>query len=194
MSPPALTALLGRAAAGDRAAFDQVVAVVYEELRRIARGQRHRVMPGSTMETTALVHEAWLKLAGPGSPAFENSGHFLAVAARAMRFVLVDHARTQGRAKRGGPEDPVTLGDEVPLPVREAETLLDLDRALLRLEELEPRLARIVECRHFLGLSEEDTAAALSISLRTVQRDWLAARRFVARELRAGPGGALADG
>ncbi|QQR74494.1 MAG: sigma-70 family RNA polymerase sigma factor [Holophagales bacterium] len=184
MPQPALTALLDRASDGDRDAFDQVVTLVYEELRRIARGQRHRVMPGSTLETTALVHEAWMRLADATTPEFESGGHFLAVAARAMRFVLIDHARSRARVKRGGEVEIGALDAATPAYAGEPEALLDLERALTRLEALEPRLARVVECRHFLGLGEKETAAALGVSLRTVQRDWEAARRFVARELR----------
>lgn len=187
MALPALTALLERASEGDRAAFDQVVTLVYEELRRVARGQRRRVMPGSTLETTALVHEAWMRLAGVPARDFDGSGHFLAVAARAMRFVLIDHARKRTRAKRGGELVREDLDEATPAAAGEAEALLDLDRALTQLETLEPRLARVVECRHFLGLSEQETADALGISLRTAQRDWEAAKRFIARELGAGP-------
>lgn len=183
MALPAITALLERAADGDRAAFDEVVTRVYEELRRIASGQRRRVLPGSTLDTNALVHEAWVRLAGAPVPAFEGRGHFLAVAARAMRYVLIDHARERSRTKRGGEMVRTELDEAVPASAGEAEALLDLDRAMTRLEALEPRLARVVECRHFLGLSEQETADALGISLRTAQRDWKAARRFIAREL-----------
>jgi RNA polymerase sigma factor (TIGR02999 family) len=183
MRPAAITALLERASAGDRTAFDEVVTRVYEELRRIARGQRRRVLPGSTLDTTALVHEAWMRLAGTPAPDFEGSGHFLAVAARAMRFVLIDHARERTRSKRGGEMVRGELDEATPASAGDAEALLDLERALTRLEALEPRLARVVECRHFLGLGEDETAAALGISLRTAQRDWKAARRFIAREL-----------
>jgi RNA polymerase sigma factor (TIGR02999 family) len=173
---------------GDRDAFDRLVPMVYEDLRRIARRQLRRGAPGQTLNTTGLVHEAYLKLVDPAKVDWQGRGHFLAVSARAMRQVIIGYARKRSAGKRGGGERPVTL-DEAQIAVDDqAERLLALDRALERLGGKDPRLAQVVECRFFAGLSEEETAQALGVSLRTAQRDWMRARAWLKEELRGGIG------
>jgi RNA polymerase sigma factor (TIGR02999 family) len=167
---------------GDRDAFDRLVPMVYEDLRRIARRQLRRGQPGQTLNTTGLVHEAYLKLVDPAKVDWQGRGHFLAVSARAMRQVIIGYARKRSAGKRGGGERPVTL-DEAQIAVDE-----QADRALERLGGKDPRLARVVECRFFAGLSEEETAQALGVSLRTAQRDWMRARAWLKEELRGGIG------
>jgi RNA polymerase sigma factor (TIGR02999 family) len=155
---------------------------LYHELLHLARLVRQG-RAGETMSTTVLVHEAYVKLASAGEVRAENRLHFLRLAARAMRQILVDAARAQLSAKRGGKALPVTL-DETLLPVStEATSLLRLDQALQRLSDLDPRAARVVECRYFAGLTVEETASALGIAPRTVKRDWRLARAFLAPEL-----------
>ena len=170
---------------GDRGAFDRLMPIIYDDLRRIARRQLRRGAP-QTLNTTGLVHEAYLKLVDPSRVDWQDRGHFLAVSARAMRQVIIGYARKRSAVKRGGGERPVTL-DEAQVAVDDqADRLLALDRALERLGGRDERLARVVECRFFAGLSEEETAQALGVSLRTAQRDWMRARAWLKEELRGG--------
>ena len=185
-----VTRLLQAYREGDREAYDRLFPIVYEDLRRIARAHLRRQRSGHTLGTTGIVHEAYLKLVEPASAGFQDRNHFLAVAARAMRQVIISYARRHAAGKRGGGERALPL-EERDIPVQsQAEAILDVDRALARLEEFEPRLARVVECRFFAGLDEEETAAALGISTRTVQRDWMRARAWLREELegQASPG------
>ncbi len=154
---------------------------LYDELHALAHRQVRRSRPGATLSTTALLHEAYLKLAGVDRIAERQ--HFFALAARAMRQVLVDHARERAALKRGGGQVVVTLGDEVPAVAAEASELLALDSALAGLQAVDERLARVVELRFFAGLSVEETAAALGTSTATVKRDWRAARAFLLAHL-----------
>jgi RNA polymerase sigma factor (TIGR02999 family) len=180
--------LLAAHRAGDRAALDRVFPFVYAELRRVAHRQLSHRRPGETLNTTALVHECYLKLAGSAQEGYEDRRHFLAVAARAMRQILVDYARMGVAQKRGGGVHPVSLDPaELPQPDRAAE-LVALDEALTRLATLDDRLARIVELRFFGGLSVEETADVLEISPRTVKRDWRKARSFLFETVREGNG------
>jgi len=183
-----ITQLLDAHARGDEGAFARLFERIYGELRRLARGQRHR-LPGAgvTLDTTALVHEAYLKLAGGDANAGRNRDHFLAIAASAMRHILVDHARGVRRSKRGGDLERTTLEPSSAVVEWHAERVLAVDRALEKLETVEPRLVRVVECRHFLGLSEAETAETLGRSLRSIQRDFRAASLWLQREL--GDGG-----
>jgi len=188
-SPAETTALLAAARGGDRAAYDLVFARVYEELRRVASRQSARLGAGETLSTTVLVHEAYLKLAGGAGLAANDRVHFFALAARAMRQILIDHARHRRRHKRGGDAphvelDRVELAAEAP-PV---EDLLAVDRALVRLGEVDPELARLVEWRFFAGLTLGEIAGLVDVSERTLKRDWQVARAFLLREI-AGPGG-----
>lgn len=182
--PGEVTQLLHAYREGDRGAFDRLVPLVYDDLRRIARHHLRRSRPGQTLDTTGLVHEYYLKMADQTHLDVQDRGHFLAVSARAMRQVIIGYARRRTASKRGGGEEQITL-DEGRIAVGDqAEWLLDLDRALDRLGGRSERLARVVECRFFAGLSEEETAEALGVSLRTTQRDWTRARAWLKEELR----------
>lgn len=172
-----------------RETIDAAVAAAYRELREIAHRRLGRAaVGGGTLSTTGLVHETYLRLAeqSPGVGAWNDRGHFLAVASLAMRYVLVDRARARMTRKRGGAGDHmVTLDDEVMGADGQAEIVLDLNDALERLAAWDPRLARVVDCRFFGGLSETETAEALGVTVRTVQRDWVKARILLRRSLEA---------
>lgn len=183
-----ITLLLRAYAAGDRAAFDRLVPLVYDELRRMARRHLRRGPRGATLDTTALVHEAYLKLAGSPGLRLNDRGHLMAVTARAMRQVILTRARARFARKRGGGEVLLTLEEEQLGTSPTAESLLDLDRALDRLRARDEQLVRVFECRYFAGLGEEETAEALGLSLRTAQRAWMRARAWLRSELEAGPG------
>jgi RNA polymerase sigma factor (TIGR02999 family) len=182
--PGEITGLLVSISEGDRHALNRLLPIVYRELRALAHRQLARIRPGDTLQTTALVHEAYLKLLGSARPAWHDRRHFFAVASRAMRQIIVDYARTQAAQKRGGDVPALSL-DEQRLPVADrASELVLLDGALTELESLSERPARIVELRFFGGLSVEETASALDISERTVKREWQKARAFLFDALR----------
>ena len=163
--------------------LDALFPVVYEELKRVARHHLHGAAPNATMNTTELVHEAYLRLCRGGDAKWGGRAYFFGTAARAMRQVLVDFARRRGAAKRGGQWRRISLSDaETALEV-ELEEILTLDDALERLNAVDPRLRQVVELRFFGGLPEEEIAELLSVSARTVERDWLKARLFLMREL-----------
>ncbi len=188
-----VTELLHAFRAGDRKAFDRLVPLVYEDLRRIARRHLRRGRRGETLDTTGLVHEAYLKMVDQTGASFEDRSHFLAVAAIAMRQIIISSARRHMAAKRGGGQGPVTLDEGRIAVERQAEQLVAIDDALTRLATRDPRLGQVVDCRFFAGLSEEETAQAMGVSLRTAQRDWMRARAWLKEELRgsgtAPPGG-----
>lgn len=163
----------------------ELLPLLYEDLRRIARRERYRVNAGATMQTTALIHEAYLKLQSPA--AFNDHIHFLRASALAMRHVLVNHARRRLAHKRGAgiANVPLELAPEV--PGTPDETLVEVNDALQRLAQLSPRLAQVVECRFFAGYDETETAAALCLTDRTVRRDWVKARAWLRRELGHAP-------
>ena len=163
---------------------DRLFESVYDALRRIARSHRARWNGNETLNTTALVHEAYLKLVGGDGASYENRSHFLAVAAKAMRHLLVSYAERQAAQKRGGGTPDLSLDEALFVPIERTEELLALEEALKRLEVMDPRAAEVVECRFFAGLDAEETAAALGISRRTVTRDWGAARAWLYSELR----------
>jgi len=178
-----ITRLLAAHRRGESGAFDELVPLVYADLRRIARQQLARLRPGTTLDTTALIHETYLRLAGRSLPGLADRQHFYAVAARSMRLLLVDEARRRGARKRGGGIAPVPL-DRVELGVDEQiETVLAIDHALTSLDRFDARLGRVFECRFFGGLTEEETAGALDLPLRTVQRDWMKSKAWLRREL-----------
>lgn len=182
----AITAVLSQAGRDDRDVVDDLLPLVYDELRRMARRQLARERRQHTLSTTGLVHEAYLKLVDQSQAPVRNRAYFFAAAARAMRQVLVDAARRRNRIKRGGGEAPLEL-DAFQVAVDGfAADLGDLDEALIRLAELFPRQARVVECRFFGGLSVEETAEALELAPRTVKRDWSLARAWLFRELGGG--------
>lgn len=172
-----ITEVLRAWEAGEKGAVDRLLPLVYDELRRLARGQLYRCGHGNrTLDTTALVHEAYLKFVDQGQLRLSGRQHFYAVAARAMRQILVDRARRRAAAKRGGTEHAVSLEEHDRMLETEAETMLALDEALDRLESDNQRWPRVVECRFFAGLTDEETAEFLGVSARTVQRDWRSAR------------------
>ena len=175
-----VTEALQRLQAGEEGALDRLVPLIYDELRLLARRQiAPWRRPGATLDTTGLVHELYLKLAGQRHAAWRDRGHFFAAAARAMRHIVIDHAKSRRRQKRGGDQLHVAL-DEAQLAVEEeAAHLIALDEALTRLGREDERLARVVECRFFAGLSDGETAAALGVSPRTVQRAWGEARSWL---------------
>lgn len=184
-----VTRLLAEAGQGRREAYDQLFPLVYEELKRIARRQMRRERAAHTLLTTGLVHEAYLKFIDQARLDAQSRVHFYNLASRAMRQVLVDHARRKAAAKRGGEWARTTLDEQgLPLHLR-VEELLALDVALERLEQVNERLRRVVEYRYFCGLSEEEIGRLLGLTPRTVQRDWIKARAFLYAELypEAGP-------
>jgi RNA polymerase sigma factor (TIGR02999 family) len=173
---------------GDPLAFERLVPLVYEDLKRVARRQRRGWRAMDTLNTTALVHDAYLHLVDERRIAWEGRAHFLAIAARAMRQILVDAARERAALKRGGNWRQVELADDL-LPARHewhAERLLALDRAFDTLAAISDRLVHVAECRLFAGMSDRETSAALSIPLRTAQREWQRARAWLQRELSQG--------
>lgn len=188
-SPPGddVTLLLERAGQGDTDARDRVVRLLYDELRRLAQSQRRRVGAGDTVNTTALVHEAYEKLAGR-EIGWNDRRHYFGFAARAMRDVLVDYARAQQAEKRGGPRPDRSLADLSPdalgsLPPLRIAEILDLDRALRRLEALDPEHVRLVELRYFAGLTIPEAAEILGVSTATAKRRWSVARAWLYREI-----------
>ncbi|MCG8466792.1 MAG: sigma-70 family RNA polymerase sigma factor [Gemmatimonadetes bacterium] len=184
---PNVTQLIHDWREGDAEAVDRLMPLVYDELRRIAQHHLRRERPDHTLSSTALVHEAFMNLVDQSPPAVSDRVHFFAISSRVMRRVLVWHARKRGAAKRGGGQRPVTLDEEAVLADDRLEEVLALDRALERLEALDARLCRVVECRHFGGLTVPETAEALGISRATVKRDWQSARAWLRRELDGSP-------
>ena len=181
-----VTQLLLAWGAGDQAAGDRLLAAVYTELRRQAARAMRRESSEHTLQTTALVHEAYLRLVDQRRVVWQNRAHFFGVAAQLMRRILVDHARERRAAKRGGGARPLTLGDvdDAAAPAADAGAdVLALHEALERLAALDPEQARLVELRYFAGLSIEETAEALGVSPATVKREWAIARAWLRREL-----------
>jgi RNA polymerase sigma factor (TIGR02999 family) len=178
-----ITELLARWSEGEITAREKLVPLVYEELRRVARHCMAGERPDHTLQSGALVHEAYLRLVGHSSVRWDGRAHFFAVAAQLMRRILVDHARKKGAGKRGGDRVTITL-DERLAPARQRELdVIALDDALNELSRMNPQHSRIVEMRFFAGLSIEETAQAMGISPATVKRDWAAARAWLYREL-----------
>ena len=182
-SGPIETDVLTELRSGKQAAIDRLLPLVYEELRIIAHRQLAARGGGNTLQTTALVHEAYLKLVDQSRAGWRDRVHFLALAAVAMRHVLVDRAKARAALKRGGGLRRIPLDGEEIGTDDQPEALLQLEEALTRLAALEPRMARVVECRFFGGLTEEEIAEALGITVRTVQRDWAKARLWLRRAL-----------
>jgi RNA polymerase sigma factor (TIGR02999 family) len=178
-----VTQLLRRFQDGDRRALDEIYPLVYDELRVAARRALAREREGLTLQATELVHEAFFKLVGSENVAWQGRAHFIAIASRAIRQILVDHARRVQADKRGGGAEHVTLGDADGPFTMPSEEMLALDDALSRLSALEPRLRTVVEYRFFGGLSEREIAEVLGVSERTVQRDWIKARAWLHKEI-----------
>ena len=180
-----LTETLNSIARGDAKAVDLLVPVVYREMKRLAAGYLRDERPGHTLQPTALAHEAYLRLVGRERIQWQNRAHFLGVAARAMREILVDHARRRKAQKRGGGQTPTLLDDALVVADGRPIAFDDLDQALTDLAKLSERQARVVELRYFGGLSIEETGEVLGVSPVTVKRDWATARAWLYRELSA---------
>jgi RNA polymerase sigma factor (TIGR02999 family) len=178
-----VTELLAGAQRGDSAATEELFPIVYEELRRLAAGLIRDEGRAHTLQATALVHEAYMRLVGPEQTPWENRAHFFGAAAQAIRRILIDHARSKLRIKRGSGAKPIPLEDSLALSMEAPESLIDLDRALARLAEISPHKAKVVELRFFAGLTVEQTALAMQVSPSTVARDWQFARVWLHREL-----------
>ena len=183
-STSAVTELLVRWREGDREALEELMPLVYDELRRLANHYLRRERSDHTLQSTALVHEAYLRLAGPNAPQWQNRAHFFGIAARVMRQILVEHARAHNAAKRGGTGAyKLTLDSALDLPIPTDIDLIALDGALTRLSELDPQQSRIIELRFFAGLTIDDTSEVLGVSPATVKRDWTSARAWLHREI-----------
>ena len=178
-----ITAQLVAWRSGEPAAREKLFPLVYEELRRIAHRQLGRERSGHTLDTTALVHEAYLKLVDQTRAEWADRSHFFAVAATAMRRILVDYARSYRTDKRGGAPRRVSLTDSMLVAEERADTLLAVDDALVELARIDERLSRVVECRFFAGLTEDETAEVLGVTARTVRRDWTKAKGWLHRTL-----------
>ncbi|HZI19406.1 MAG TPA: sigma-70 family RNA polymerase sigma factor [Pyrinomonadaceae bacterium] len=185
-SPDEITDLLVAWGDGDRAALERLVPLVHAELRRLARGYMRGERHGHTLQTTALVNEAYLKLVEQGRVRWQNRAHFLAIAARQMRHVLVDYARRRKYQKRGGGALQVTLGEAEGMADSRSPDLVALDEALAALAEVDPRRARVVELKFFGGLTTEEAAEALGVSDTTIERDWTVARAWLHKTMKGG--------
>ena len=180
---PEITQLLLDWRNGEASAFERLMPIVYDELRRLAGAFMRRQSPGHTLQTTALVNEAYLRLIDSDKVNWQSRTHFFAISAQLMRRILVDAARRKQSQKRGGDRLQVTLDERFDIPLESETDMVALDDALKRLSELSPRQSRIVELRYFGGLTEEQVAGTLEISTRTVRRDWSVARAWLYREL-----------
>ena len=179
-----VTALLGAWRNGHGDALEKLIPIVYEDLRRVAARQMRAERSGHTLQTTALVHEAFLRITREQDRTWQNRAHFFAVAAQIMRNLLVDHARKAARSKRGGGVANISLTEAAALISTNPETLLAVDEALRRLAEAAPRASRIVELRYFVGLSVEEVARIMDVSEKTVQREWNTAKAWLRAELK----------
>jgi RNA polymerase sigma factor (TIGR02999 family) len=171
---------------GDEQALARLLPVVYDELRRLAASYLRRERPGHTLQPTALVHDAYIRLCQNSQLSWQNRAHFFGIAARSMRQILIEKARAHRAVKRGGDQVRVTFSGDLHAPVPESLDLEAINDALTRLEALDPNLARVVEIRFFGGLSIDDAAEALSVSPATIKRRWTLAKDWLARELRSG--------
>jgi len=180
-----VTRLLYELSGGNRAAVDELTPLVYQELKRLARLQLRRERLGHTLQVTALVHEAYLKLVDQRAVTWQNRAHFFGVAAQVMRRILLDYAKTRDRSKRGGGAQKISLDDALAISDDRASELVEIEDALTRLEVFDPRQAKIVELRFYGGLTVEETAEALGVSAPTIKREWAMARAWLHRELSA---------
>ena len=187
-----LTQMLESAAAGDREAFDAVLALVYDDLKAIALHHARREREDHTLQATALVHEAYLKLAGSGALTFRDRVHFFATASQIIRRILVDHARKRGATKRGGDRHRLTI-EEALVPAGDGVDLVDLDDAMSKLATIDPLQARIVEMRFFGGLTIDEASDVLDVSSRTVNREWNHAKAWLRHQLRPAQDEASSD-
>jgi RNA polymerase sigma factor (TIGR02999 family) len=193
LSPRAITVLIDQARRGDQGALNTLLPEVYAELRRIAARHMRHERPGQTLQATALVHEAYLRLFKDSALSFQNRAHFLAIAAQSMREILVDHARGRHAAKRGGGGRKITLDEALAIDGETPVDFLALHEALVRFAAVAPQPARIVELRFFGGLTTEEIAEAVGASPATVKRHWSVARAWLYRELTTGHRGSRAE-
>jgi RNA polymerase sigma-70 factor, ECF subfamily len=183
VAPEEFTQLLVSGRKGDKSALDAMTPVLYDELRRLARRLLAAERPDHTLQPTALVHEAYLRLVDQRAVDWQNRAHFLGIAATMMRRILINHAKAYKAAKREGYGEAITLNDALGVFTNPRVDLLDLDRSLDRLTQLDPQQGKVVELRYFGGLSIEETAAAMGISLATVKRDWVTARLWLIQQM-----------
>ena len=189
-SPSEVTQLLAEYSEGNEAALDQLLPLVYAELHRMAQRYMRTENPAHTLQTTALIHEAYVRLTGLSPNKWQNRAHFFGVAARSMRHVLVDHARARRRERRGGEKRCIALDESLAVSGERLAGIVALDDALTDLAELHPRQSKVVELKYFGGLTVEETAEALQVSPETVMRDWRIAKAWLYRHL----GGSEAEG
>jgi RNA polymerase sigma factor (TIGR02999 family) len=181
-----ITRILSRVSQGDGQAASELLPLVYDELRRVAAVRMAQESPGQTLQPTALVHEAWLRLGGEAQPNWEDRAHFFAAAAEAMRRILVERARRRATIKRGDGVEHVNIDEvEIALPLRDEEELLAVHEALEGLAELHPRKAELVKLRYFTGMTFEEAAAVLGIAVPTAKEWWTHARAWLAAEVRS---------
>ncbi len=179
-----MTELLRRSVDGDQAAAAQFMQTLYDDFRRVAAAQLRREPPGHTLQPTALVHEAFLRLIDQRQVTWQGRTHFIAVGAQAMRRVLVDHARAARRIKRGGERQRVELDERLTVSPRQTDDVLAIDEALERLAELDPRQAKIVELRFFGGMTNDEVAEVIGVSRATVDRQWRVIKAWLRQQLR----------
>jgi RNA polymerase sigma-70 factor (ECF subfamily) len=184
-----VTLLLARVRDGDEEAANELVPLIYNELRRIAGAFMQRERPGHTLQSTALVHEAYLRLLGGDSVECQNRAHFFALAAHTMRLVLLDHARRRRASKRGSGAQRVDIDTELLIAADTLEHVLEIDEALERLEQIDPRQSRLIELRFFAGLNVEETAEVMGLSTITIKREWRSAKAWLHRELTSAKSG-----
>ncbi|HSM36727.1 MAG TPA: sigma-70 family RNA polymerase sigma factor [Longimicrobiales bacterium] len=185
-TPEDITGLLRALRKGDSGALDQLLPHVYDELHRIAHRELSRRGAGATLQTTGLIHEAYVKLADQRRVDVEDRAHFLALAATAMRHIMIDYARARRTKKRGSAWRRISLDETVPATEDRLDQVIELDEALERLARFDRRLCKVVECRFFGGMTVQETAAALGISPRTVDRSWQKAKAWLSREMGEG--------
>ncbi len=183
VAPREVTRLLSQWSGGDKSALDRLIPLVYAELHRLAASYLGRERKDHTLQSTALVHEAYLRLVGRANVDFRDRAHFMGVAAQVIRAILVDHARARGAAKRGAGAVRVTLDENVALPDPGAVDLMALEEALRTLSRIDPQQERIVELRFFGGMTNEEAAELLGVSVSTVKREWILAKAWIFREL-----------
>ena len=188
MQPPSenVTMLLKQLRSGNKNAAAELIPLLYGELRRMASHYMRRERPGHTLQATALIHEAYLRLVDQKDVEWQNRSHFFGVAAQQMRRILVDYARAHQAAKRGGPVPKLSLDEALAIPEKRVGDLLELDEALARLASIDSRQVEIIELRFFGGLSVEETAEVLDISPATVKREWTTAKAWLSREIQRG--------
>ena len=186
-SPDEVTRLLKDWGNGDQQALERLVPMIYDELREIAHRCLYRERPGHTLQTTALVHEAYFKLIDQRDARWQNRAHFFAIAAQAMRRILVDNARRHRALKRGGPVENLDLEEAANVAIEPDPVLLPLDEALIKLAEIDAQQSRIVELRFFGGLTIEETATVMDLSIDTVKREWAMARAWLRQALATEP-------